>query len=245
MTRIFSLAWGGAPFQMFGAVHLVTLGLIILLNLLLARLKHASESARRNARVAIAVVLVANEVAFHIWNALVGTWTIQTMLPFHLCAVMVWASAVMLLKRDHRIYEFAYFLGIAGALQALLTPDIGIYGFPHYKYFQTFISHGLIVTAAVYMTAAEGFRPTWKSLLRVAVGANLYMLAIFFLNQAIDSNYLFIAHKPETASLLDILPTWPIYILYIELIGVALCLLLYLPYVIKDWRTKTAREGSL
>ncbi|GAB4481644.1 MAG: hypothetical protein OHK0031_03670 [Anaerolineales bacterium] len=33
------------------------------------------------------------------------------------------------------IYELLYFMGIGGALQALLTPDVGIYGFPHYRYF--------------------------------------------------------------------------------------------------------------
>jgi len=46
--------------------------------------------------------------------------------------------------------------------------------------------------------------------------------------------------KPETASLLDLLPPWPVYILYMELIGVLNCLLLYLPFVIKDWREKRA-----
>jgi uncharacterized membrane protein YwaF len=42
------------------------------------------------------------------------------------------------------------------ALQAILTPDLGIYDFPHFRYFQVFISHGLIVTAALYMTLVEG-----------------------------------------------------------------------------------------
>lgn len=238
MNGIFSLDWGGPPFRMFDAVHLTTLGLIALLNLALARLRFASEGARRTARRALAVALVANEIFLHIWNLAVGTWSIQTMLPFHLCAVMVWASAVMLWTRSYAIYEFAYFLGIGGALQALLTPDIGAYGFPHYKYFTSFISHGLIVTAAIYMTVVEGFRPTWRSLGRVAIGANLYMLVIFFVNLAIGSNYLFIAHKPETASLLDLLPPWPTYILYIELIGLVMCLLLYLPYAIRDHRAR-------
>jgi len=90
------------------------------------------------------------------------------------------------------------------------------------------------------MTVVEGFRPTWKSLLRVAIGINIYMVVIYFVNNAIGSNYLMINSKPETASLLDLLPPWPVYILYMELIGVLNCLLLYLPFVIKDWREKRA-----
>jgi len=45
----------------------------------------------------------------------------------------------MLVTKSYPFYEFAYFMGIAGTLQALLTPDLGIYGFPHYRFFQTFI----------------------------------------------------------------------------------------------------------
>jgi len=26
-------------------------------------------------------------------------------------------------------------MGIGGALQALLTPDLGLYGFPHFRFF--------------------------------------------------------------------------------------------------------------
>jgi uncharacterized membrane protein YwaF len=45
-----------------------------------------------------------------------------------------------------------------------------------------------------------------------------------------------INHKPELPSLLDLLPPWPVYIVYMELIGVASMLLLYLPFAFKDWR---------
>ena len=131
-----------------------------------------------------------------------------------------------------------YFAGIGGGIQALATPDLGIYGFPHFRFFQTFISHGLIVTSAIYMTVVEGFRPTWKSLLRVAIWLNIYVVVVFFINNAIGSNYLMINGKPATPSLLDLLPDWPIYILYMEGIGVITFLLLYLPFAIKDRRNQ-------
>ena len=47
-----------------------------------------------------------------------------------------------------------------------------------------------------------------------------------------------INHKPELPSILDLLPPWPIYILYMELIGVVSMLLLYIPFVVKDLRYK-------
>jgi hypothetical integral membrane protein (TIGR02206 family) len=130
------------------------------------------------------------------------------MLPLHLCSVLVWVGALGLVTKRYTVYEFMYFMGIGGALQALLTPDAGAYGFPHYKFFQTFLSHGLIITSAIYMTLVEGFRPTWNSVWRVFLWMNLYMGIVFVINMALGSNYLFIAHKPETASILDMLPAW-------------------------------------
>ena len=194
----------------------------------------------------MALVLWGNEIGWHVWNAAIGKWTIQTMLPLHVCSIMVWLGALMLVTKSYSIYEFMYFIGIGGALQALLTPDIGIYGFPHFRFFQTFISHGLIVTSAIYMTVVEGFRPTWKSFVRVAVLMNVYMVIVFFINSAIGSNYLMINGKPATASILDLLPPWPIYIVYMEVLGVITFLLLYIPFIIKDWRVKaSAGQGSV
>lgn len=136
-------------------------------------------------------------------------------------------------------------MGIAGALQPLLTPDLGMYGFPHYRFWQTYLSHGLIFTAAIYMTVVEGFRPTWKSLGRVFLWMNVYMGVVFIISQRLGSNYLFIAHKPETPSLLDVMPPWPYYIAYIEVIGLVLCLILYLPFVIKDRQTSQVTQSTL
>jgi hypothetical integral membrane protein (TIGR02206 family) len=238
MEQFFAKDWGGAPFVMFGLPHLAALSIIVLLNIWLNRFKGAPEKTRRIIRWTMASVLWANEIGWHVWNYFTGQWTIQTMLPLHLCSVLVWVGALALVTKNYLIYEFMYFMGIAGAIQALLTPDVGIYGFPHYRFFQTYISHGLIITSAVYMTVVEGYRPTWKSFGRVVLWMNIYMAVVFVVNTAIGSNYLFIAHKPPTASLLDLLPPWPWYIIYIEVIGLVMCLLLYLPFIIKDAQIK-------
>jgi len=148
-----------------------------------------------------------------------------------MCSVLVFLSAVMLLNRRFLLFELVYFWGIAGATQALLTPDIGIYGFPLYRFFQAFLSHGAIATAAVYMAAVERFRPTFKSVVRVFIIENIYAVVVGLINALIGSNYLFISRKPETASLLDVLPAWPWYILVMEGMAVVLLLLLYLPFV--------------
>ncbi len=234
MTDFFAANYTGPAFELFGTAHLAALGALLLLNLFLLRFKNASDGTKATIRWLLALVLIVNESAWHYWNYSIGRWTIQTMLPLHLCSLLIWTGAWMLMTKSYRIYEFIYLMGIAGATQALVTPDIGIYGFPHFRFFESFISHGLIVTSAIYMTVVEGFRPTWKSVLRVFAWTNIYAVAIYYVNTAIGSDYLWINAKPATPSLLDLLPAWPIYIVYMELLGIVCMLLLYLPFAGKD-----------
>jgi hypothetical integral membrane protein (TIGR02206 family) len=244
MNQYFMYDYTGNPFVLFGTWHLVALALIVLLNFAMLGFRNTSEKTREIVRWTMAIILWVDEISWHLWNLYWGHWTIQTMLPLHICSVLVWLAGFMLVFKNFRIYEFAYFIGIGGAMQALLTPDAGIYGFPHYRAFQTFISHGLLITSAIYMTTVEGFRPTWKSFWRVILGVNIYAAVIFPINRLLGTNYLFINGKPATASILDALPAWPYYILYMELIGFAIFFLLYLPFIIKDAVKKRSSQKT-
>ena len=230
ISQFFAFDYSGAPFVWFGPAHLSALAAIAMLAYLITHLRAAERRSKDQIRWALALILVINELAWHAWKLAVGEWTVQTMLPLQLCSVMVWLAAGMLVLRSYRLYELVYFLGIGGAIQALLTPDLGMYGFPHFRFFQTFTSHGLIIVAAVAMTALERMRPTWTSLARVILWIHAYMAGIFSLNTAIGGNYLMLNGKPGTPSLLDLLPPWPGYIAFMEVIGLLTILLLFLPF---------------
>jgi hypothetical integral membrane protein (TIGR02206 family) len=245
MEQFFAKDYSGGPFVLFGPAHLAALGVVALFILTFTLLsRKISPQTSKTLRVVMALILLTNEIAWHTWNIVIGTWTPQTMLPLHLCSVLVWTGVYMLLTGNYRVYEYAYLLGCAGALQALLTPDAGQYGFPHFRFFQTMLSHGLLLSIPLYMTVVEGMRPTWRSVVRVMTGANIYMIFVGLVNWLIGSNFLFIAHKPETASILDVLPPWPWYILIIELLGVSFALLFYAPFAIRDWKSKKVKVSA-
>jgi hypothetical integral membrane protein (TIGR02206 family) len=236
MTEYFDKFYSGAPFELFGRAHLTALGIIVIVCLSFIYFRKVwGEREQKIFRYTVATLLVGNELGLHAWIAYWGLWNVQTMLPLHMCSVFVWLTAYMLYTRNYRIYELAYFLGIGGAMQALLTPDAGPYGFPHYRAFQTFFAHGVLVTVPIYMTMVEGFRPTLASLKRVFIWTNIYMVPVFFLNLAIGSNYLFIGRKPDFPTLLDALAPWPWYIPELEIIGLAILSTLYIPFLVKDW----------
>ena len=232
--QYFAVDYTGAPFVLFGTAHLISLLVLLAAIVAVFNAKNIGETSKKRVRVVMAIGLWTIESSWHLWNIVNGMWTMDTMLPLHMCSILIWLSGYMLITKNESIYPFVYFMGIGGALQAVLTPESGIYGFPHFRYIQTVTNHSLLILSAVWMTVVEGYRPTWKSLLRVMLVANVYMAVVFVINLGWGSNYLFINHKPPTASLIDLLPAWPYYIPFLELIGLATFTILYLPFAIKD-----------
>ena len=86
------------------------------------------------------------------------------------------------------------------------------------------------------MTIVENYRPTWRSFRKVFLWLNVYVVVIYFINLVVGSNYMYVVHKPETASLLDVLGPWPVYIFASELVALAMFIVLYLPFALYDWR---------
>lgn len=229
------------PFQLFGGAHLAALVIVaVVATLMFAYGSSVPDASRRRYRITFAAVLVVNEVLWHVWALLTDQYTIQRMLPLHLCSAMVWFSVTVLLMNARRFFGVIYFLGIAGAVQALITPDAGLYGFPHFRFIQTMISHSGVFLAGVYVVAVEGYRPTLRTAIYVLAGLNVYAAVVAVINWQLGSNYLFVSGKPDSASLLDVLPEWPWYIPILELFAVMLLVGLWLPF-----RGSTGREADL
>jgi hypothetical integral membrane protein (TIGR02206 family) len=239
MGSFFSKYYFGGPFETFDVPHLITLGVILGGNLLLfAYRAHFTDKARRWFRLSLAVVLILCQLAWIIWLIVVGEATLERLVPLQLCPLFVFLSAVMLITRSYSIYEYAYFLGGGGAIHALISPDIGMYGFPHFIFLQTMLLHGCLLTTQVYMTVIEGFRPTWRSYIRCFLGANLYIGIVFLINFLTGSNYLFLMQKPEFPNLLEVFGTFPWYIFGIEVVSILTSLILYFPFAFIDCRQK-------
>lgn len=232
--------WTGKPFALFGASHLAALGVVAAVIAAVWTWQNPTEAAKKRFRYGLAAVLLVDEALIHLWWITAGKWDIQHMLPFHLCALLVYLSSFMLITKNYRVYEFCYFFGIAGATQALLTPDNAPYDFPHWRYFSVFISHGSMVIAAIYMTRVEGLRPTWGSALRAWFILHVYAIPVFILNALIGSDYLFINRPPDTPSLIDMMGPWPYYLIGVEALAILFIVLLYLPFAVRDWRRAPA-----
>lgn len=129
MDKFFSVYYNGKPFHIFSQVHIISLLVILIINLLIyfnaERLRESR--VERFARNFIASGLVITELSFQLWCGFTGVWTAEYNLPFHLCSAATIICAVMLYKNSYKIYKLAYFWGLGGAIPALITPDLSGY----------------------------------------------------------------------------------------------------------------------
>jgi hypothetical integral membrane protein (TIGR02206 family) len=225
---------GETTLKDFSAPHLAAISTIVLFCAVLAVFgnRFTTEKSKKTFRVAFAAFIVIQQALLYIWYTVAGEWSIEITLPVQLCDLSVFLSIAVLLTKRQFITELLYYWGIGGATQAILTPDIGSYTWPHFVFYQFFISHSVILLTCIYMIVSEKFRPSPRSVLRTLLITNLYGILILFVNRLTGGNYLFLSTKPAGGSLLDLLGPWPWYLLSLDAVALILFTLLYLPFTI-------------
>ncbi len=230
-------------FEHFGRSHLVALGVIAGISFgfpLWAR-SWPEERIRQVARW-LAIGLVAYRTGYIPVVAWIYGDPVRDLLPLHICAILYYLAAFVLWTRDQLGYEIAYFWGMGGTLQALLTPEMNR-PFPDPTFWSHFAGHGALLMAIFYATIALKLRPVPGSILRALVATLVYAALLLPLNLLLDTNYMYLIAKPASASLLDFLGPWPWYI--VAAIGLAAVsyVVWYLPFLISDLTTGRAREA--
>lgn len=194
-------------------------------------------------RYTIAFLFIGSEIGLDVWQIKAGIFQLSTSLPFELCTISLLLATIMIVTKSYKLYEIVFFTGIIGASQAILTPNLQ-YAFPHFRFIEFFIAHVLLIWAPLFMTWVEGYRPTFQSIKRTMLFLNILVPIVSFVNYKTGGNYMFLAHKPETASLLDLLGPHPYYIISLEIIAFIGCLLLYIPFSRNENRMHKESLGS-
>jgi hypothetical integral membrane protein (TIGR02206 family) len=223
-------------FRPFGLAHLVVIGLTISLPFVLASFVRKSRWPRTERTVArfFALLLLLNYIGFEIYLGATEGLAWQKALPFQLCDWAMLAIIVALLTGRGRWLEVAYFWGIGGTLQAILTPDLK-YGFPNIHFITFFLAHSGIVIAIAFMMIMKKFRPHWMSIVRVFLWSELYFVLTFTVDLLTGENYGYLLHQPTASSLLDLLSHKRIvYLLEMHLLALAFFIALYLPFALYD-----------
>jgi hypothetical integral membrane protein (TIGR02206 family) len=204
-------------FAAYGPSHWTVLVVFVIGAVLLVwHGRRQSESQARLLSRGLAVLIVAAFAAALVYKLIRPN--LETSVPLQLCDIAELTAAYALWSQRHRAFVLTYFWGLVLSSQALLTPDIGTPeegapDFPHHLFVTFFTLHVLVVWAAIYLTWARGMRPRWADY-RFAVIATLGWVAFTLAFNAIaGTNYGYLNAKPPTASVLDLLGPWPVYLL--------------------------------
>lgn len=192
------------------------------------------EGYRRGVRYGLAGLLLVNWIGYEVNRAGVGQFDAAHALPMQLCDWAMFAVIAALVTLRCAVYEVAYFWGLAGTLQAILTPNLRE-GFPSLWFISFFVAHSGIVVGVLYLTLVEGLRPGPWSILRALLWSEVYLAGALMANSMTGANYGFLSHRPFGHSLLDYLSdNHAMYLIELNLLAAGFYLVLYLPFWVRD-----------
>lgn len=192
---------------------------------------------------ALSAVLLADAATFMFAPVVNGGWQLRTSLPLALCDVALVVAAAACWSRQLLLVELTYFWGLAGTLQAVVTPDLSS-RFPDLQFFEYAVGHLGIVVAALYLVVGLRLRPRRGAVARVLAVTAGYTLLVGVFDAATGADYMFLAARPRHWSLLSVLGPWPWYIPAAAALAVVLLLALDAPFIRGRREQQRLRTGT-
>jgi hypothetical integral membrane protein (TIGR02206 family) len=178
---------------------------------------------------AIGLILAADAVSFAIAQAAQGTWSPATSLPLALCNMAVLVAIAACWWQIPLLVELTWFWGLAGALQAVVTPDLAV-GFPHLEFFQYVVGHLGIVLAAVFLVVGLRITPRTGAVRRTFTVTAAYTAGVGLVDAVTGANYMFLRKPPPNWTVLRLLGPWPWYIPDAASVALVLLVVLDAPF---------------
>lgn len=139
--------------------------------------------------------------------------SIERSVPLRLTDLATVVGAYALWSQRQWAFVLTYYWGLVLSTQALISPVLKSPDFPHYEFLAFWSIHLLVVWAAIYLTWGRGMRPDWGSYRLVVLVTAVWAVVTMAFNGIAGTNYGFLNAKPSTASLLDLMGPWPVYVL--------------------------------
>ncbi len=220
------------PFRAWSMEHLSPVIIAIVIGgVAITWNKKKPRAYQKKSLLILSIVPAIALIIYTLMKIVTGAFTIENDLPIHLCRLLALAAPIVYFVDNKFWTGIFYFWITVGTFNAVITPDVK-FGFPHWEYLVYFIMHVGLVVLPFYYIFVMNHRITRSDLWNAFWMSNAFLVLTLALNYLIDSNYMFTRHKPEVATLLDVLGPWPWYLLSVQFIGLILFHLVYLPFAI-------------
>jgi len=229
-------------FKFYSISHITVLILVVLISAIFIFIVRYFKKpwVKRCCSIILATFLILTLIRTFFYNISFSHFSIKYDLPLHLCDILSIIIALALLFKNKYLFEISYYWALGATTQALLTPAL-LFDFPDFGFILFFANHSLVIIAIMYMTFGLKKRLYLKSIIRVIIFSNIYLIVVGIFNLIFKANYGFLCRKPINPTLLDYLGPWPYYLISLEIIGIIMILLLYLPFYIYDKRLDKIR----
>ena len=224
-------------FILFSNEHLITVGIGFISCILLVFLGFFTEKKATFAKI-VAIAVLGVKIAELLFRHHYYGETVAELLPLHLCPIVIILSIFMMFFHSEVLFQPVYFWSI-GAFFAILTPDIrdGMGNFASQSFF---ITHFFILFSTAYAFVHFRFRPTKAGFLCSFFLLVTLAFIMYFVNNKLGTNFLYVNHPPVTKSLMDFMGPWPYYIFSLAGIDIAISFFMYLPFR----KNKKSKYGS-
>lgn len=153
-------------------------------------------------------------------------------------------TAIALIRQSRWAVAIAYYWGLTLNIQAIVTPHPSMLVAPSVGFFLYWVLHIAVLVAPLVLVWGVGFRPKWRDFWRTYVLAIVWAILIMPMNALLGTNYGFVNHPPDGASLIDWLGPWPIYVVWMAVIAGILWAVMTWPWTLQQRSGRSARSSG-
>lgn len=164
--------------------------------------------------VSLGVTLGVLALEGRIWEAL----------PLHLCGISAVCAVVLALRPRAWLLDFLWYLGMPGALMALLFPAPAVSRYQLAMNASYAVTHAMILLIPGFLMVA-GMRPAKGKALRMAMLLDVIALPVYAVNRALHTDFLFLMAPPAGTPLEYVFHLgYPAYLLALQLLMLLCCM---------------------
>lgn len=234
----------GVGFGTFSGIHFGVLAVLAIgIVALVVTYRAADAERRRRLQLTLAWSALMLEVLRQLTYLAMQTYSPE-ILPLHLCGIATFALFIDAVRANRWTSEYLYALGWWGALAADLFPDWSTRPILNVFTWQSFAIHAVIVGYVAMRLAGGDLVPQVRNLWRVVIMIIVFAGLAGVVNQVLGTNFWFLNAASPGSPLEPISAlAGPFYIPVLAVLLLALWTLLYLPWVLRERRLRSATVG--
>lgn len=190
---------------------------------------------QRKFEITVAVALSFVKIITYMGRYFINHEPLYALCPIHICNVSFILAVIFLIKPSLKGFQLVFYMSL-GALAAILFPE-AVKVFPDPFGIAFFMEHFFIIFMIFYQMIYLKFKPNLKGLFNTFIALNILAVVAYIFNNHFGTNYMFVNHKPVSASPIDYFGPWPFYILVVEFIFIGLGFICYLIFREKKQKT--------